>query len=71
VHTKNLSIDSSSNVATLTIPQACHYTGLYRSFMYKLFNSGKLMRLKAGKRALIRKADLDTYLESIREVSTI
>ena len=51
---------------TLTIRHACQYTGLSRSFVYKLFDGGVLPRLKAGKRVLIRKDDLDAYLASIR-----
>jgi excisionase family DNA binding protein len=54
---------------TLTINQACQYTGLSRSFLYKLFDSGTLKRLKAGKRALVFKKDLDLYLLSLWEAS--
>jgi len=52
---------------TLTILQASQYSGLSRSFLYKLFASGRLKRLKAGKRVLILKSDMDIYLSSIRE----
>ncbi|MBS3850204.1 helix-turn-helix domain-containing protein [Devosia sp. BSSL-BM10] len=54
--------------SSLTIMQAARYSGLSRSYFYKLFNAGLLPRLKAGKRVLILRADLDAYLESIKEV---
>jgi len=40
---------------------------LSRSFLYKKFATGELKRLKAGKRVLILKEDMDAYLQSIRE----
>jgi excisionase family DNA binding protein len=54
--------------AALTIRQSSEYTGLSRSFLYKLFEKGKLPRMNAGKRVLIYRADLDRYLASLREV---
>ncbi|SFC49411.1 DNA binding domain-containing protein, excisionase family [Devosia psychrophila] len=51
----------------MTLPAAQAYSGLSRSFFYKLFTQGLLRRLKAGKRVLILRADLDAYLESIKE----
>lgn len=51
----------------LNVRQAVDYSGLSRSFLYKLFATGELPRLKAGKRVLIRKGDMDAYLESIQE----
>lgn len=62
-------IGSSPHPVALTISQASIYAGLSRSFIYTLFESNRLARLKAGKRVLILKADLDAYLHSIREVS--
>lgn len=50
---------------TVTIPQACKLTGLGRSTIYRLFGDGKLQRLKAGTRTLIKVADLEAYIESI------
>ena len=50
---------------TVTIPQACELTGLGRSTIYRLFDSGKLQRLKAGTRTLIKVADLEAYIESL------
>lgn len=51
----------------LTIAESVIYANLSRSFLYKKFATGELKRLKAGKRVLIMKSDLDAYLESIRE----
>jgi len=50
---------------TVTIPQACELTGLGRSTIYRLFDAGKLQRLKAGTRTLIKVADLEAYIESL------
>lgn len=50
---------------TVTIPQACKLTGLGRSTIYRLFDEGKLQRLKAGTRTLIKVTDLEGYIESL------
>lgn len=50
---------------TVTIPQACKITGLGRSTIYRLFEEGKLQRLKAGARTLIKMDDLEAYIESL------
>ena len=50
---------------TVTIPQACELTGLGRSTIYRLFENGKLQRLKAGTRTLIKMDDLEAYIESL------
>ena len=50
---------------TVTIPQACQLTGLGRSSIYRLFDDGKLKRLKAGSRTLIKVSDLENYIESL------
>ena len=52
---------------TFTIREACEYTGLSRTFLYREMTGGRLRRLKAGKRVLILKTDLEDYLLSIRE----
>lgn len=54
---------------TVTIPQACKITGLGRSTIYRLFDNGKLQRLKAGTRTLIKMDDLEAYIESLSEPS--
>jgi len=58
---------SKPQCITLTIKEAVSYSGLSRSFLYKAFIAGQLRRLKAGKRVLILKEDMDAYLLSIRE----
>jgi len=50
---------------TVTIPQACKLTGLGRSTIYRLFDDGKIQRLKAGSRTLIKMDDLEAYIESL------
>jgi len=50
---------------SVTIPQACKITGLGRSTIYRLFEEGKLQRLKAGSRTLIKMDDLEAYIESL------
>lgn len=55
---------------TFSVKQAVEYSGLSRSFLYNLFASGDLKRLKAGKRVLILKSDMDAYLSSIRETGS-
>ena len=52
---------------TVTIPHACELTGLGRSTIYRLFDDGKLQRLKAGSRSLIKVADLEAYIESLTD----
>lgn len=58
-----------SEKATFTIREASAYSGLSRSFLYDLFDQRRVPRLKAGKRVLIMKSDLDAYLQSLREVA--
>ena len=52
---------------TVTIPRACQITGLGRSTIYRLFDDGKLQRLKSGTRTLIRVDDLERYIESLTD----
>ena len=52
---------------TVTIPQACELTGLGRSTIYRLFDDGKLQRLKSGARTLIKMDDLEGYIESLTD----
>lgn len=58
---------ADTDKAAFTIPEACKYCGLSRSYLYALFEQKALPRLKAGKRVLILRRDLDDYLISIRE----
>ena len=50
---------------TCNLKEASNFTGLGRTFLYGLFASGKLRKLKAGKRTLIMVSDLQAYLESL------
>jgi excisionase family DNA binding protein len=43
---------------TLTIREALRATGLGRTTLYKLINSGQVRRVKVGKRTLVRYDDL-------------
>ena len=52
---------------TVTIPRACQITGLGRSTIYRLFDDGKLQRLKSGTRTLIKMDDLERYIESLTD----
>jgi len=52
---------------TVTIPRACQITGLGRSTIYRLFESGQLQRLKSGTRTLIKIDDLERYIESLTD----
>jgi excisionase family DNA binding protein len=58
-----------TNILTVTIPQACNMTGLGRSTMYRLFDEGKIPKLKVGNRTLIKVADLQAYIESLSELA--
>lgn len=47
------------------IPEAAKMIGLSRSGVYRLFDDGKLVARKSGKRTLILVEDLETYLKSL------
>lgn len=49
----------------VTIPEAAALCGLGRTFLYKLFNEGKLTPRKAGKRTLILVSELESYLKNL------
>ena len=49
----------------VTIQEASEMTGLSRSTLYKLFNTGKLKPRKAGARTLILFSDLESLLASL------
>jgi excisionase family DNA binding protein len=40
------------------VPEACRFTGLGRTFLYQLMDSGKLRYAKVGRRRLIPRAEL-------------
>ncbi len=53
---------------TYTIKDAVKATGLSRSSFYNLINSGRLPRLKVGKRVLLRAADIQQLLDNCQQV---
>lgn len=56
--------------AALSVLNAATYTGLSRSTLYRLMESGELDSFKLGARRLIRLADLDRLLDDA-ETNTI
>ena len=50
----------------LRILEASHVSGLSRSTLYSLIKEGKLPSIKAGRRRLILRADLDAYFAQLR-----
>jgi len=48
-----------------TIREVMQVTGLGRSKIYMLFESGDLRPKKAGRRTLVLKADLENYLTGL------
>lgn len=53
------------NKLTLSIEEARAATGLGRTKIYQLINSGELQARKIGKRTLILKADLEAFLSGL------
>jgi hypothetical protein len=49
----------------VTLREASALSGIGRSSLYKLFNEGKLIPRKAGKRTLILVAELEAYVTSL------
>lgn len=54
---------------SVTIPEAAEMIGIGRSTIYKLFDEGKLVPRKAGKRTLILVEDLKRYVENLPAAS--
>ena len=50
---------------SVTIPEAVQMTGIGRSSLYKLFNQGRLVPRKQGKRTLVLVKDLEDYVNSL------
>jgi excisionase family DNA binding protein len=46
------------------LPEACRLLGLGRTTLYQAIKSGELRALKAGRRTLISRQDLEDYLKS-------
>jgi len=51
----------------LTVPEAAAYLSLGASTMWALIQRGELRALKSGRRTLLRRADLDAYVERLIE----
>lgn len=49
----------------VTLREASALSGIGRSSLYKLFNEGKLIPRKAGKRTLIIVEELENYVRSL------
>ena len=49
----------------VTLREATMLSGIGRSSLYKLFNEGKLIPRKSGKRTLVLVAELESYLNSL------
>ena len=70
--TENLSIEQrliiienllTANKTVLTFDEACNYTGIAKSFMYKLTSTGKICHYKPnGKMIYFERADLEKWL---------
>lgn len=54
---------------SVTVSQACELTGLGRSTIYRLFDEGKLSRLKVGSRTLIKVSDLHALMDSLSDTA--
>ncbi len=50
---------------SFSIDEACAATGLGRTKIYQLLNSGEIRAHKIGKRTIILKDDLDAFLNSL------
>ena len=49
----------------LTIPDAVKVSGLSRTSIYEALKRGDLVALKAGRRTLVRYAELEAYMASL------
>lgn len=55
---------------SLSIEETCAATGLGRTKLYQLINSGELKARKIGKRTLILKDDLETFLNNLESYAS-
>ena len=49
----------------LTIAEVCSETNTGKTMIYKLINSGQLLAVKLGKKTLVRRVDMLTWLSSL------
>jgi predicted DNA-binding transcriptional regulator AlpA len=50
---------------SVTIPEACKLSGLGRSSLYRLFNTGDLKPRKMGARTLILVSELEDFISNL------
>lgn len=55
---------------SLTIKQACKVSGIGKTKLYELINSGALPAKKLGKSTFILKSDLENFLTNLEEYKT-
>lgn len=51
--------------ALLDVRDAARYLGVSRTLLYSLLSSGALPSVKVGQRRLVRRADLERFVESL------
>ncbi len=51
----------------LTVPEVLHTTGIGRTHLYTQIKSGALRVIKVGRCTRIHRADLEAWIESLRE----
>lgn len=49
----------------LTIPQFCEAVKCGKTYAYQLLSAKKLPAVKLGKKTLIRRADMESYIDSL------
>ena len=61
------------NKKTLTLEEACEYTGYKLSYMYKLKSRGEIPHYKRGKKVFFDKDELDAWMISnkVQDLSTV
>ena len=50
----------------LSIPEVCQELGMGKSWVYRKLKGGEIPSIKLGSTIKVKRADLDTYLESMR-----
>jgi excisionase family DNA binding protein len=61
---------SANQAAVLRIAPAAAYIGISRSYLYNLFRTGELARLRLGGRAAgVLRTDLDAWLQRQRDAA--
>ncbi len=60
----------ASEKLAFTIAEACTAIGIGRTSIYELIAAGKLKSIQAAGRRLIRRSDLEAFLEACGEHST-